>query len=907
MHWYKKNILILFFLLLHSVLIAQQQRMVSGDVLFMPVNTKIAKVLPYASVVVVNQNDSSFVAGGTSDSKGHFNIRYQDEKEEQYLVRVSYLGYATAFRPIKKRSVVFNTGNIVLQKKGIELEEVTITAKEPDIKMIGDTTIINALAYSVPDGAYLQDLVRRIPGLEYDENSHLLTYNGLPIHEININGEAFFAGNTRIPLENLPADFIKSLKVYDKSTDTELATGMDDGLGRYVLDLQTKAEINETYLASVKAGYGNNRKKAREAQFNYFRKGGDNFSVFASSGNKNQNSTYKNNITNSVATNLSHKFGKKISLTGNVQYNNGRTGNITNSYREQYLTNTNQYTSSAREAIQKNRMLSSNWRVLWNVNKRTHVNFSIRSGLNKNNSDGNYESATFSASPGLDIKDPFSDFDTVVDSVRINHRINIFQNNSRALNYACKANIIRKLNKKGSNISFLLEQGGRWSKKNNLSENTITYFQQENATGNDSVLYSNQIKHAPVHADNLSVGTAFTHPLGKRVRLQLSYKYNLKKETNNSDTYDLSTGEQLYVDSLKNRSYSRYNMHNIGLHFNYSNKVWKINAGATVAPGQRKINRRIGVLYADTTMRVCDLNSLLRIVWKNKKRYRVTFSYGGSTRFPSLSQIVPLTDNSNPLYITRGNPGLKNTYAHSLRLDMQNLRKGISASANWRAEQNSITQVTIYNEETGGSETYPENINGNWSARANGRWRKRFNKFEMILELTGNYKNNVSMLSEDEAEEPQRCVTRNMSVDSRYRFSYNPKWGNISIKAGNIIYHSLNTLQNSSSYTRKYNLGMNTYAELPWGVQLRTDIAYSLRRGTNLQNNDNNEIMWNLGLSRRFMAGKKAELALYWADILSQRKAYERNADSNGFYENYTRQTKGYVMLSLKYNFRQIK
>lgn len=907
MHSFKNLILFLFCLLLNSVLFAQQEKSIKGKVQVMPTNAKTAEAVPSASIVVVTQNDSSFVTGGTSDLNGNFNICFPFQKEKQYLLRVSYIGYTTAFCSINDSTSVFNAGNILLKNKGIELGEVTVTAKEPDIRMIGDTTIINASVYKTPEGAYLQDLVRRIPGLEYDEQSKSLTYNGLPIHEINVNGEAFFSGNIGIPLENLPAAFIGSLKVYDKLTETELATGMDDGKERYVLDLQTKTKFNKTYFASAQAGYGNNHKKENEAQFNYFRKGGDNFSFLLNSGNKNQNSTYSDNISNSAAMNMSHKFGNKVSLTGNMQYSHNRNGNISNYYREQYLTTTNQYSSSSSEGTQENRMFFSNWKLSWNLNKRTHLNFSTRLGLNKNNNQSDNENATFNVSPELDIKNPFSGFDSVADSIKINHSTSLSDNSSRSSSYGLNANLVKTLNEKGTNISFSLQNNGKWSKKNNLSESTTSYFQIKNVSGNDSVLYRNQLKRSPAHADNFDIGTAFTHPLCKKVRLQLSYMYSVKNEKNNSDSYDLTSGVELYIDSLENRSNSKFQTHNLGMLFNYSNKIWKINAGISVTSGHRKIERKVGELRADTSIKVTDWTPMLRMIWRNKKRYRVSFSYKGNTRHPSLSQLVPLTDNSNPLKITIGNPNLKDAFSHSLRIDMQNSRKGIFVSGNWRAEQNSITQVTTYNEQTGGSETYPENINGNWRMNIKGRWQKKLGKIRIMLNTSGDYANQVSLLSEDDTTVPQRCVTRNMGINNRLRLSFQPNWGTININAANRFRHSLNTLKNNSSYTRNYNFKMDAYADLPGSIQFRTDIAYSFRNGTNLQNNDNSEIMWNMGFLWRFLSKKQTELSLYWSDILNERKAYERNTDSNSFYESYTRQIQGYVMVSLKYNFRLMK
>ncbi|BDW79952.1 hypothetical protein BFINE_57470 [Bacteroides finegoldii DSM 17565] len=152
---------------------------------------------------------------------------------------------------------------------------------------------------------------------------------------------------------------ISKLKVYDKKSKEEEFTGISSGEKKYVLDLQTKDELNKTWLTNATVGYGNNKKKDLEGQVNYFNKNGENLSFMARSTNRYQNSTYKDNINNSVGLNMTRKFGKKFSLTGNVNYDLNRNGNITSMYREQYLTSGNQYSASANEGTSKSRSMNS--------------------------------------------------------------------------------------------------------------------------------------------------------------------------------------------------------------------------------------------------------------------------------------------------------------------------------------------------------------------------------------------------------------------------------------------------------------------------------------------------------------------------------------------------------------------
>lgn len=328
--------------------------------------------LPSASIVVLQKNDSTFIKGTSSDKSGYFSFNYQVQRNIHCLLKVSFMGMESVYRVLGDSTSV-NIGTVTLKDDDIQIGEVVVTGKLKEVVMEGDTTVINASAYKTPEGSYLEDLVKRIPGLVYNKKDQSLTYNGQPISEINVNGESFFSGDKKTALENLPADLISKLKVYDKKSKEEEFTGISSGEKKYVLDLQTKEELNKTWLTNATLGYGNHKKKDLEGQVNYFSKDGQNLSFIARSTNRYQNSTYKDNINNSVGMNMTHKFGKKFTLNGNVNYNLNRNGNITSMYQEQYLKTGNQYSASANEGNSKGKSMNSSLMGDWEVDKRTRI------------------------------------------------------------------------------------------------------------------------------------------------------------------------------------------------------------------------------------------------------------------------------------------------------------------------------------------------------------------------------------------------------------------------------------------------------------------------------------------------------------------------------------------------------
>ncbi len=917
MKTYKLGGLLLLWLLLcmHATMHAQQARTVKGRVQMLEAGNDKKQSLPSASIVVLERTDSSFVKGTTSDKNGRFTLHYQSQQKKQYLLKLSFVGLQSVYRVLGD-SVSVNVGTIVLKDDDIRIGEVVVTGNLQEVVMEGDTTVINAAAYKTPEGSYLEDLVKRIPGLVYDKKEHSLTYNGLPISEINVNGKPFFSGSMQTALENLPVDLISKLKVYDKRSEEEEFTGVGNGEKRYVLDLQTKAELNKTWLTNATVGYGNHKKKDLEGQVNFFEKDGDNLSLIARSTNRYQNSTYKDNINNSLGLNITHKFSKDFSLSGNVNYNVGRNGNLSSVYREQYLTSGNQYSSSANENNSRNRYFNSSLMGNWKVNKDMQINFRGSFGLNTSRSEGANRSASFDAPPEVAHEDIFDDFDSVSDDIKVNRSDNRSKYDNHTDRYDWTLGVMRRLNKKGTTLELSVQNNDSWGENENFSLSNTTYYRLKDVQGKDSVLFRNQYLISPVRNNTWRTGLTFTQPLGKKFHLRASYNWVVQYERSNRDTYELSSlteadnfgklpsgYEAGYVDSLSNRSHSRSNGHTVNVGINYGGKVWNFNVNMDVSPQKRSIERKVGMLRADTSMHIIDFQPRMRVSWR-KKEVQLHLHYNGNTMQPSLSDLMPLTDNSNPLYITRGNPDLKQMFLHSLHLNFIHPTKGISMNAGWQIRQNSVTQVVVYNTETGGQETYPININGNWSVQGAANWWKRLGHFSLRANVSGNHNNRVGMINENKSLQPERSTTRDTGLNCEVQSSYQPSWGGIDLSAGWNYQYSLNSLNDNNTYTRNYKFHTEGYVDFPFGLQLRTDATYSFRNGTNIRKGEDDELLWNASAIWKFLEKKKAELSAHWIDILGKKKSYGRMTTSDGFYEFRSQEIKGYFIVTFKYNFR---
>lgn len=913
--------LILMFLF-PITLFAQQRVDVTGKTLVVSNNGEGQEVLPYTNILVLEAGDSTLVKGVMSDAGGNFRLSFHAKKESPYLLKVSYIGMKPEFRALNTGKTKIHVGNIVLTE-GLELSEVVVTAPIKEVELVGDTTVINADAYRIPEGSNLEELVKKIPGLEYDRQNKTLVYNGLPIAEINVNGEAFFAGNHALTLENLPADLVSRIKVYDKRSEMEKFMGIKTGEENYVLDLQTKKEFNGTLMTSVAAGKGNNKKKEAELISNFFKTGGENLSVIAKSGNRNMTSANKDNRQDNVAVNFLKKFGKKIHLNGNVMYSNAINGNEGTSYYEQYLKTGNRYRYATSDRHNTNRMASTMLSMKWNIDKMTLLNLSGSFSAMKGTNGSDSRQATYNENPELDITAPFNgeengqtENDIRVNGIRMNSR-----STSANRQYFLNADLTRRLNEKGSSLGLTMQYSEGRGKNEAFSVSSTTYYQLQDEWGNDSVLYRNQYYDSPNRNRKFSLGLILTQPLHKSLRAQLSYKFRRENQNNDRNTYDLSRFfdgtddeplytlpegyEAAYTDSLSNRSRSHTTAHEVALHLNYTDRTWEINAGLSVVPERQSLDQKTGRMQADTLRTSVNYYPAVTVLW-HKKKTRVQLSYEGDTKQPGLTELLTLTDNSDPLNITRGNPSLRPSYNQRVRLEARDTKIGLNGDMTWANTVNSVTRAVTYNTQTGGIESYPVNVNGNWNARATVRYQKRIKRRFSVTARTGaSFSQNVSLINEGQQEMPERSTTHNTTLNANLRFGYQPQWGGFDLTGDWRFRHSTNLLRETGDYTRDYRLGVNAYADLPGGIQLRSDVDYSFRNGTNITPGEDDQVVWNASLSWRFLKQKKAELSFYWADILSQKKNFTRSVSSSGLSERHTQQIGSWFMLSFKYRFNK--
>lgn len=238
--------------------------------------------------------------------------------------------------------------------KTIELDEVQVIGQRKLFSIRKDTTFINTDCLRVRKGANLEDLIRNIPGMEYDKANRQLSFKGKPLNGVNINGETFMGNDIIAALENMPTDAVELLKLYDMLSALEKMTGVDDGADNYVLDIKTKSTYNGSLTGTLTAEHGNRDRRRDEVQGNLFNADGENTSLTLRSDNLSNMNIGGNNFQNILSGNIVKKFGKKITLNASLSLNAFHNGSENHDYDEQYLSSGTKYRESMLLSLSKN-------------------------------------------------------------------------------------------------------------------------------------------------------------------------------------------------------------------------------------------------------------------------------------------------------------------------------------------------------------------------------------------------------------------------------------------------------------------------------------------------------------------------------------------------------------------------
>lgn len=887
---------------------AQSQQLItlSGRV----IEEETKEPVELAAVQLLSLPDSAQVAGITTQKQGYFTL--PKVKAGSYLLKVSFIGFQSKILPLKlaENAPTRNVGTLALSADAVMLGEAVVTAQALQVAVVEDTLVYSASAYRMPEGAMLEELVKKIPGAEVDEDGNV-KINGKEVKKIMVDGKEFFGGDVKTGLKNLPVNMIDRLKSYDKKSDLTRITGIDDGEEETVLDLKVKKGMNKGWFGNADVAAGSEERYSANLMLNRFVDQAQ-LSIIGAGNNVNDQGFSGGgggprwrrsnglNTTKTVGVNFATET-PKLETGGSARYNYRGSDMTSTNASERFLTTGNSYSNSNSNSNSKAIDFNADYRLEWKPDSMTNVLF--RPNLSYGNTEsrsGSY-SATFNQDPyGLLVNpNSYLDFANLenedpLQAIRVNGSNNNALANGNSLSVDASLQYNRKLNSRGRNITFKGTFGYGDRESDQYTQSETRYYRQI-ASAKDTVL-RNQYITTPTDNYTYRGRVTYSEPIAKATFLQFSYDFQYKLSNSHKQTYDLLYAPQWElglplpsdyatheVDSLGKKVQYKYFNHDITTSLRLIREKYNLTVGASLQPQSSKLSYKRGNSAIDTVRNVVNFAPSIDFRYRFSKVSQLRLSYDGDANQPDMESLLPITDNSNPLNIRQGNPGLKPSFSHSMRLFYNTFdadkQRGIMTHARINMTQNGISSSTEYVEETGGIITRPENIDGNWSASAVVGYNTALKNKKYTINTFSrvNYQNNVDFLFNQTSKVNDKNTSTALTLSERVSGSYRNDWFEFTLN-GSLGYvferNKLRPDRNQQPYD--YSFGATTNITLPWSMTLATNISNNSRRGYIDASMNRDELIWNAQLAQSFLKGS-ATVTFELYDILRQQTNVSRS------------------------------
>ena len=906
-----KCLLMLLMILFSPMAFAQQSGVnVTGSVVEQGSDTPIEQ----ATVRLLNVKDSAMVRGVVSARNGSFTLK--NVKKGSYLLHITFIGYDPLYQPLQitgKKNPV-NVGKLELSDGAIELGEAVVIGKAPEVTVRNDTVEYNADSYKVTEGSVLEDLLKKMPGVEVDSEGKI-TVNGKEVKKVMVDGKEFFSDDPKVASKNLPAKMIDKLQVLDKKSDMAQMTGFDDGEEETVINLTEKPGMKQGWFGNAYGGYGSKDRYEGNAMVNRFVNndqitfmGGANntnnmgfsdlastmFSGMGGGGGRRGGFGAGSGITSSgnAGLNFSKEFKPdKLTLGGNTRYSHSDNDARSKSDRQNILPgDSSSYDNSEAMSRTKSDNFGVDFRLEWKPDTMTQLifrpSFSLSHSMNDNFSDA-------------------TTLDNERDTVNTNKSSNYSESNGYNLN--ASIDFSRKLNNKGRVFSATLSGGNSNSYSDGMNRSDIVYFNQTDALKNSII---DQRSRYDNKGFNYRAYVSWVEPIGHNNFIQATYSISQRKQEALKNVYNQDAdGIYNVLDSAYSQSYrNNFISQRASLSFKSQRAKFNYTIGLNLDPSYSSSENFVGdTTLSKITRKVVNLSPMAQFNYMFDKRTNLRIMYNGRTSQPSMTQLQPVADISDPTNITIGNPDLNPRYTNNVFIRFQQFtpekQRAFMIMANGSYIINDIVSYTSYNQETGVKTTTYKNVNGNYS----GNVRMMLNtplknkKFSINSMTMASFANSNGYINEE------KNTNRNLILSERGGIDFRSSYLDLGVN-GNIRYNATsNSLQKENNQnTFNYGAGGYTTIYLPLNFKIESDVNWSTNSGYG-DGFKQNEVLWNASASKSFLKNNQGTLRFKIYDILQQRSNISRSVTASYIQDSEYNTLGSYFMVHFIYRFSIFK
>lgn len=881
--------------------------------------TQIDSNLPLeaATVYVENPVDSTLVSYTISEKDGDFLITGNTQVKDLDLF-VSFTGYQIHRQKISlEDGLIKNLGTIKMKEADNALDEITLTGSRAPITIKKDTLEFNAASFATRPDANLEELMRKLPGVEVDTQGNI-TVNGKPVSRILVNGKEFFGNDPKIATKNLPKEIIDKIQVTDTRTRSEEFTGKAGNPDDKTINITIQEDKNKGYFARATAGGGTGDRYELSGIGNYF-KDKLRVSVLASSNNINSSGFSFDEVfdmmgrnarsftmtsgggggsfgingmnfgnmgggitkAETAGINFVNEWGKKVELNADYFFGRNDTETLTVIERENILPDSRFFYNSTSAGNLVNDSHRGSARFEFKPDTLTRISISPRFNTNSGYSNRSNNAASLN-----EIRELINSTEILDDEYL------------ESQNFSNRLDIIRRYGSLGAYTQIDFENRHQVQNNENYFSSTSRFFGEE-----ENIQFQNQFIDEDEKENTYSIGATQRFVMKPKLFLDASYDFTTTKSTNARYVYDqdgdggYSTAYNTLLSSdFESRSIK--NIPNVGV--NYEGEKWRLGS-------------EVGLL--NTSLENTNFlqegsfsNSYNNLFLKANVRYEITRSksvylnYNSDAGVPSIRQLQPVVNRTNPLNIIIGNPDLRPTFTQTLRGGYRNYdfakRSGFFSYGSVTFTENSIVPVTTTNRDLVRTTTY-DNVDGAINANAGGSYSKQFKKEKRELSyrfgLNGSYDKNIGFTNGVlyNAERFTLRPSASFTWAIEEYFSFNPGY---QLSFTDTRY-DINSNRNENFINHSISLEATTF--WPKNVVLGNDISYNYF-GNVSPGFDNTAFLWNVSLGYKFLKDN-ATLKLKVYDMLNENVNTQRIVGNDFVQDTQNLILRRYAMLSFTY------
>jgi outer membrane receptor protein involved in Fe transport len=902
--------LLIFFLFISQVVVAQKIT-VRGQVV-----DSVSHGLPGATVIILSPKDSSLVNFGATDAAGKFEIA--NLAKASYMLKVTYVGYKTYSASITPEAgEIVELGSLKMTPAQTKLDEVVIESEKIPVVIKRDTIEYNALAFKTNQNATVEELLKKLPGVEVD-NDGTIRSQGEQVKRVTVDGKTFFGTDPKLATRNLPADAINKVQVYDKKSDQAAFSGIDDGQREKTINLELKEEKRNGIFGNLQGGVGTDDRFVAKANLNRFKKG-QQLSILGMGNNTNEQGfamdeymsftggtqqlmsgrgTVRMELSSNNSTGVPVNIGGRNSgimtnYAGGVNFNNefNKKTELNASYFYNYLDHDiDQNTERTNYLNTGNLQFNQHSRQL-NTNSNHRVNTVLEHKLDSMNSLKLTTSATYN-----ETESNTKSSSENLDAEGILQNESMGNSSSSGTSASLNTNLLwrHRFSKRGRTLSVNAQLSVTDSDRDGGQDATNIYYTGDQET--TAVLQTNTQETSTV---SYSGTLSYTEPLGNRKYLEANYTFRQNLNDVDKRVYDVENENYVFNSSLSNQYKSDYQYHRAGLNFRMNRENFNVTVGSSLQ--QTYLDGDLILLNEKISKSYQNLLPVARFNYDFTSTKHLRLDYETSVQEPSIQQLQPVVDNSDQLNWYVGNPDLRPAYAHNARLNFATFEPGkfvsFFAFVDATYTRNAITTAQSYTEQQVRIST-PVNVSSTTKLSSDATFSFPVQKLGSRFSISANVarQNGINVVENVESGVIQNTYGGRLRYDYRYKEVFDASLGaNISRQSAEYeISEQSNQLYFNKTFTAEANLSfLKNY-------QFTSSLEYLVYE--NRTNNYEQSIpLVNLSISRFFLKAKSGELKFSVNNLLDKNIGVTQTADVNYFQLQTSNSLGRYFMVSFIY------